>query len=215
MTRDNGWQPRIIRSDDNPTSRLTNPEFISKVWSERTREGVGQALSGLMRYKERVAIKQLETGYLKEAPEFGTVHALEIKKGKSKIKELAVITDVAFAEALYDHTELDHGQSIDLAASFVCGFGHVSEKIRQAARHHRTIKAPKSTFSAELWFPVYETAPNGLLALPYRAAATLALRASGIEDLVFGMAAPHPPHIAALENPLTPHEILDFHSILR
>jgi hypothetical protein len=160
------------------------------------------------------------------AGEYGTVHPLPGSvrlEGYRPIRPaIAVATAPEFPQGLWENTHLERDEALQLAGLFVNGYRLVVWGSQAA-----TIASFKQSQFEDVWEEKY-TGKGASRSMTYRFAAAVAWRGMQelinldladelpeLPDLAFKGTPPFPPHIAALINPYSDSQALNFAPIMR
>lgn len=122
-----------------------------------------------------------------------------------------VVTDINFPRSLVRYANIPPQTAVTIAADFAYAYGYIVPRLNaffEAA--DQTLAISGSPFDEHLWPVNFST--FRLLALPFRAAAAVALYGQGIKARLGGDI-PFPAHLAGLANPLRDEAMVDFGQI--
>lgn len=132
----------------------------------------------------------------------GTVHHMNRDSPREK-KDMAVVTSAEFPEWLRVSAAMDRHTALEVAAVYVEGYKLIVGGMRQRPPDVPRLRRCTGSLEPQLWPANYD---RGVIALPYRAAAWLALNSIEMDRLEVPQVS-NEPHIASLGNPLSEIEL--------
>jgi hypothetical protein len=187
--------------------KISEAEFKAAIADEQISTMVSRAVSRICKLTPR-DISKVPIMHAQQEILEGTVH-----KFKRAPRDIAIGTSVGFPRFLAEKGLL-RSTALDLAAVYVIGFAMFEHRREHSYANHRFYSA---SFDRQQWTAEYQGYGAERAALPYRAAATIALEAFSAEPSEMGLPdhTAHAAHIAGLANPLCVEDFRELHSVLK
>lgn len=197
-----------------PDSPVNPRAFWEVIEAPATRNRVSRTITKVFKFEKNVRIEPVEVGFSPDDRISDQGSVVDMRIGGLN-KSVGIGTSLGFPMTLFEKADLTDKKALKLAADFVTAYGVLTrgqEKGFMIPRHHTFATSHEAPF----WSDVYNVSP--IKAVPFRAAAQIALEAQSMQPLLIdadSLTQPIQPHISALQNPLPLVELRQLHDIAR